>query len=367
MTEREARIAFNMIPAIGSVTVARLAAEADGSVAEAYERYPDKLDWEGKPPDWEREIARAEKMKIAIVTELDEAYPSLLREIASPPLAIYVAGDPAVLSKAGVALVGTRAATAYGRDTAERFAAGLVQRGWAVFSGLAAGIDAAAHRGALLGGGATAGILGGALDCFYPNENRALAREMVERGGCVASEFPLGRRPDPQTFPQRNRLVSGISHGVVAVECPQRSGTLITCARAAEQGRPVMAVPGRIDWKTASGCNALIRDGARLVTSVDDILEELTPLGREMPPPAASRPTKPTRSRERAAKTSSPSPSFTVEEAVVMREIPHGGATLDAVSRAAKLPMARLNTLLVGLRLKGRVKFLPGNRVVAVS
>ena len=111
MTEREARIAFNLLPTVGSVTVARLAAEAGGSVAEAYARYPDKRDWEGKEPDWEREIARAAKMKVTIVTELDDAYPPLLREIASPPLALYVAGDPAVLSKAGVALVGTRAAT----------------------------------------------------------------------------------------------------------------------------------------------------------------------------------------------------------------------------------------------------------------
>ena len=377
MTEREARIAFNLLPTVGSVTVARLAAEAGGSVVEAYARYPDKRDWEGKEPDWEREIARAAKMKVTIVTELDDAYPSLLKEIASPPLAIYVAGDPAVLSKAGVALVGTRAATAYGCETAERLAAGLAQRGWAVFSGLAAGIDAAAHRGALLGGGATAGVLGGALDCFFPNENRKLAREMVEKGGCVASEFPFGRRPDAQTFPQRNRIVSGLSHGVVAVECPLRSGTLITCSRAAEQGRAVMAVPGRVDWKVAAGCNQLIREGARLVTSVDDILEELTPLGKE--PKAggvkvegrkmtsgARRETADNRRPtpvERRSASDAPQMTFTLEESLVLRAIPDSGATIDVVAREAKLPMEKVNALLVGLRLKGRVRFLPGNRV----
>lgn len=368
MTEREARIAFNMIPTVGSVTVARLAAEAGGSVAEAYARYPDKRDWEGKEPEWEREIARAAKMHVTIVTELDDAYPPLLKEIASPPLALYVTGDPAVLSKAGVALVGTRAATAYGRETAERLAAGLAQRGWAVFSGLAAGIDAAAHRGALAGGGATAGILGGALDCFFPNENRKLAREMVEKGGCVASEFPFGRRPDAQTFPQRNRIVSGISHGVVAVECPLRSGTLITCSRAVEQGRAVMAVPGRVDWKVAAGCNHLIREGARLVTCVDDIVEELTPLG------VGSRKSKAESRRSKVEQSPvphSPSPvphsPITIEESLVIRAIPEGGATVDAIVREAKLPIEKVNSLLVGLRLKGRVRFLPGNRVMAAQ
>ena len=386
MTEREARIAFNMIPTVGSVTVARLAAESGGSVAEAYARYPDKRDWEGKEPEWEREIARAAKMRVTIVTELDDAYPPLLKEIASPPLALYVTGDPAVLSKAGVALVGTRAATAYGRETAERLAAGLTQRGWAVFSGLAAGIDAAAHRGALVGGGATAGILGGALDCFFPNENRKLAREMVEKGGCVASEFPFGRRPDAQTFPQRNRIVSGISHGVVAVECPLRSGTLITCSRAVEQGRSVMAVPGRVDWKVAAGCNHLIREGARLVTCVDDIVEELTPLGVKGERGKVKDEVKGVVKGERGKvkdvvkgergkvkDVSGKSPftlhhsPFTIEESLVMRAIPEGGATVDAIVREAKLPIEKVNSLLVGLRLKGRVRFLPGNRVMAAQ
>ena len=386
MTEREARIAFNMIPTVGSVTVARLAAESGGSVAEAYARYPDKRDWEGKEPEWEREIARAAKMRVTIVTELDDAYPPLLKEIASPPLALYVTGDPDVLSKAGVALVGTRAATAYGRETAERLAAGLAQRGWAVFSGLAAGIDAAAHRGALVGGGATAGILGGALDCFFPNENRKLAREMVEKGGCVASEFPFGRRPDAQTFPQRNRIVSGISHGVVAVECPLRSGTLITCSRAVEQGRSVMAVPGRVDWKVAAGCNHLIREGARLVTCVDDIVEELTPLGVKGERGKVKDEVKGVVKGERGKvkdvvkgergkvkDVSGKSPftlhhsPFTIEESLVMRAIPEGGATVDAIVREAKLPIEKVNSLLVGLRLKGRVRFLPGNRVMAAQ
>ena len=261
MTEREARIAFNMIPTVGAVTFARLVRETEGDAAAAWEFYPNKLDWEGKTPDWEREIARAEKMKIKIVTEADAEYPQQLRNIPSPPLALYVAGSVEALSKSAVALVGTRHSTEYGRDVAERFAFGLAKRGWCVVSGLARGIDAYAHRGALAAEGVTVGVLGGALDMFYPNENRALAREMVEKGGCVASEFPFGRAPDVQTFPQRNRIVSGLAKGVVAVECPIHSGTLITCTRAVDQGRAVMAVPGRIDWRTSEGCHHLIREG----------------------------------------------------------------------------------------------------------
>lgn len=367
MTEREAKIAFNMIPTVGAVTVERLAREAGGSVVEAYERYPQKQDWEGREPAWEREIERAEKMNIRIVTLDDEDYPPQLRGIASPPLALYVVGDSKVLSLAGVSLVGTRAATAYGRETAERFAQGLAQRGWAVFSGLARGIDAAAHRGALSGEGKTAGILGGALDKFYPMENRDLARKMIDSGGCVVSEFPLGRSPDPQTFPQRNRVVSGLSRGVVAVECPLRSGTLITCMRALEQGRPVMAVPGRIDWKVAEGCLHLIREGARMVTSVDDIVEELSPVGRCVEFPrqdSASSKTAiipPAKTAARIQKV--PEMAFSMEEATIIRGVPEGGTTIDVLARTTGYAASRVNALLVGLRLKGRIRFLPGNRV----
>lgn len=380
MTEREARIAFNMIPTVGAITLNRLMRENGGSAAWAYEVFPEKLDWEGKVPDWEGEIARAQKMNVRIITAEDAEYPRQLLNIASPPLALYVVGNVAALSKAGVALVGTRGASSYGRETAERFACGLAARGWVVFSGLARGIDAAAHRGALAGGGVTVGVLGGALDQFYPQENRDLARQMVEKGGCVVSEFPFGRSPDVQTFPQRNRIVSGLSLGVVAVECPMHSGTMITCNRALEQGRAVMAVPGRIDWKNAEGCLAMIRDGARMVTSVDDIVEEVTPIGRKLGERSqarsvesiqnatTSRPSDATAAaavgrRPQPVKEVLPEQRFSVEEALVLREVPESGTTIDALARATGIDMAKLNPLLVGLRLKGRLKFLPGSRV----
>ena len=388
MTEREARIAFNMIPTVGAVTFARLVRETEGDAASAWEFYPNKLDWEGKTPDWEREIARAEKMKIKIVTEADAEYPQQLRNIPSPPLALYVAGSVEALSKSAVALVGTRHSTEYGRDVAERFAFGLAKRGWCVVSGLARGIDACAHRGALAAEGGTVGVLGGALDMFYPNENRALAREMVEKGGCVASEFPFGRAPDVQTFPQRNRIVSGLAKGVVAVECPIHSGTLITCTRAVEQGRAVMAVPGRIDWRTSEGCHHLIREGARMVTSVDDIVEELTPLSsraKQADSSSARNAAAPRRTVRQVearpdaeplagcgpAKASKNAPvlpeaKISSEEASVLRAVPEEGATMDAVARVCGLGAACVSALLVGLRLKGRVRLLPGNRVAPV-
>ena len=378
MTEREACIAFNMLPDTGAVAVRRLAAMHGGMVAD-WEAQENPLDWEGREVRWEREIERAERMKVELVTLADQGYPPLLKEITSPPLVLYVAGDPAALARPGVALVGTRHPTLYGEETARNFAVGLVHAGWAIFSGLALGIDSAAHRGALLGGGVTAGILGGALDKFYPKENTRLAREIVDAGGAVASEFPFGRSPDTQTFPQRNRIVSGLSRGVVAVEAPRQSGTLITCRLAGEQGRAVMAVPGRINCRNALGCLHLIREGAQMVTSVDAILEELSPIGRgasvpvaklqpqAMPPPAVENGGKAQSAQHRRNPPAAcPEVKISLEESMVLRAVPEGGTSIDAVVRDSGLSAGKVNSLLVQLRLKRRIRFLPGNRVVPV-
>lgn len=374
MTEREARIAFNMIPTVGAVTFQRLLAETQGDAAAAWEFYPQKYDWEGKEPDWQLEIERARKLGITILTEVDDAYPALLKTIASPPLALYVVGDETALSRLGVALIGTRHCTDYGRDVAERLAFGLAKRGWCVVSGLAHGIDTFAHKGALAAEGVTVGVLGGAIDQFYPRENRELARQMVRTGGCVVSEFPLGRSPDPQTFPQRNRVVSGLSRGVVAVECPLHSGTLITCSRAVEQGRAVMAVPGRIDWRTSEGCHHLIREGARMVTCVDDIVEELSPMSRGTPkarkavpatqPAARPKPEEPLLPlKVSVPATKSPEHSISPDEALILQAVTAEGISLDRIVLASGLTAARVSSLVVGLRLKGRLQLLSGNRV----
>jgi len=369
MTEREARIAFNLVPDIGAVRVAQLAEAAGGDVAAAYEAYPDKRDAFGREPDWQGEMERAEKMHVRIVTASDDGYPASLRDLASPPLALYVVGDVAALSRRAVALVGTRWATAYGISTAQELARGLAERGWSVVSGLARGIDAAAHSGALLGKGVTVGVLGGALDRFFPPENKDLARRIVAEGGAVVSEFSFGRDPDRQTFPQRNRIVAALSEGVVAVEAPLKSGTLITCSRALELGRTVMAVPGRIDSRTSAGCHSLLRDGARLVTSAGEIARELLPLHaaesvRDGPAPRRAQSAAAPAKLRRAA-PAAPEEKITLEESLVLRAVPGGGEgiSIDRVSAASGLAPGKVNSLLAALRLKGRIRFLPGNRV----
>ena len=379
MTEKEAYIAFNLVEGIGSAKVAALAADCGGSVAAAYEALPDdtKRDFRGETPDWKGEIARAKKMHVTLVTPADAEYPERLRDLSSMPLALYVFGSVAALSMPSVAIVGTRRLSAYGAECADRFAAGLAQAGWSVVSGLALGADAAAHSGALAAGGVTVGILGGALDEFFPDENRDLARRMAASGGAVATEFPFGRKPDKTTFPQRNRIVAALSSGVLAVECPLKSGTMITCSFAADLGRPVMAVPGRIDSQLSAGCNALIRDGARLVTSADDVIAEILPLKSatakktvrakpanatsrqpELPPASAIKP--PPKTKREAVP---PEVKLSLEEALVLKHVSDTPVGIDMLVRKTGLAAARVNTVVVQLRMKRKVRLHPGNRV----
>ena len=259
MTERQAYIAFNLTEKVGPATLEKLMAQFGSAVA-AWEAYPKKVSRTGGAVDWEGELALAEKFGVEIVTPADAGYPASLRQAPGAPLALYVKGSAAALSKPMIALVGTRRATAYGRDLASRLAYDLCKAGWAVLSGLALGIDGAAHRGALDADGATVGVIGSGLDRFYPEENRELAREIVRRGGAVVSEFPFGRPADQTTFPIRNHVVAALATGVLAVECPLRSGTLITTSLAADLGRTVMAVPGRVDSRMSAGCLSLIRE-----------------------------------------------------------------------------------------------------------
>lgn len=361
MTDREAYVAFNLTEHVGAVKVAALTAEY-GSVAAAWGAYPKKISRTGGAVEWEAEFERAEKFGVAIVTPADSGYPPDLASAPGHPLVLYVKGDVKALAKPSVALIGTRRATPYGLDQAYRFAHDLAEDGWAVISGLALGIDAEAHRGALSAHGVTVGVIGSGLDRFYPEENRALAREMVEKGGAVVSEFPFGREPDTQTFPQRNHVVAALAKGVVAVEAPVKSGTLITTGIAADLGRTVMAVPGRVDSRSSCGCLRLIRDGARLVRNARDVEEEL---GNLFSPAEPGKP----RGRAKVAAADGRSsaeavePPFTVEEAIVMREIDAEGVAVDELIRRTGLSAGKVNALVMTLRLKGRVRFFPGNRV----
>ena len=357
MSDRQAYIAFNLTDRIGPAKLQRLAEAAGGSVAAAWEAYPQKVSRSGAELDWKREFSLAKRYGVEIVTPADASYPTRLLEQPSHPLALYVKGDASVLSFPCVAIVGTRRATAYGLDQAFKIAKGLAENGWTVLSGLALGIDAESHRGALAAEGKTVGVIGSGLDEFYPEENRALAREIVENGGAVVSEFPFGRHPDTQTFPQRNHTVAALSKGVVAIEAPVKSGTLITTSCAADMGRVVMAVPGRVDSRSSAGCLALLRDGARLVRSAADVEEELSPLV-----PAEERKARKAKAKVPSA-PAAPAPTFSVEEAMIMREVDAEGVHMDILVRRTGLPVEKVNALCMALRLKGRVRFFPGNRV----
>lgn len=355
MTESQGYVAFNLTDKVGFATVAELVAKF-GSVVAAWDAYPKKVSRTGGEVDVAAEFAKAEKFGVQIVTPADADYPRQLREAPGAPLALYVKGDVKALSKPSVALVGTRRATAYGRDLANRLAYDLAKAGWCVVSGLALGIDAASHRGALDAEGLTVGVIGSGLDCFYPEENRDLAREIVRKGGAVVSEFPFGRPPDQQTFPIRNHVVAALARGVVAVEAPVRSGTLITTGIAADLGRTVMAMPARVGDRMSSGCLSLIRDGAILVRDADDVLEAMSELL-----PRQKRDEGRGVKEERAEDPDAP--KYSVEESLVMLHVDSDGVSIDELVRKTKLPAAKVNALAMSLRIKGFVKFLPGNRI----
>ena len=358
MTDRQAYVAFNLTEKVGFATVGELVARA-GSVVAAWEQYPKKVSRTGGEVDWEGEFKLARKFGVEIVTPADESYPDSLRNAPGAPLALYVKGDAKALSKPMVAMIGTRRATASGRNFANRLAYDLCKAGWGIVSGLALGIDGEAHRGALDAGGITAGVIGSGLDRFYPEENRELAREMVKKGGAVVSEFPFGRPPDQETFPIRNHVVAALARGVVAVEAPFKSGTLITTGIAADLGRTVMAVPGRPSDRMSSGCLKLIRDGAILVRNVDDVLEAMS----ELLPRGAGASGRETRDVRQEGAGDPETPKYSVEEALVMTHVDEDGVSIDELVRKTKLPVTKVNALAMALRIKGFVKFLPGNRV----
>lgn len=367
MTEREALIALNCIPGIGAMTVRR-AIERLGSAAAAFACSEEALlSVPGVGPERARlicsddgtsaarELGIAKSCGARLVTWDDPEYPALLKTIADPPLVLYVAGSLAGASAPAVAIVGTRHASIYGRQVARQFAAGLAAAGYTVVSGLAEGIDTEAHRGALEAKGKTFAVLGGALDKLYPKSNAPLARSIVTSGGAVLTEYPFGRQPDAQTFPMRNRIVSGLCRGVLAVEAPLKSGTLITVSQALEQGRTVMAVPGPVNSPSSQGTNRLLRNGAKLVTSVDDVIEELQDLFAATRQAAAE--------KKRDAEILAPRPILSEEERSVMQHLDVESVTTDTLVRETDLQPGRLSALLVGMQLKRLVRLLPGGFV----
>ena len=295
-----------------------------------------------------------------LLTLADESYPQALLDIADPPIVLYAKGNPELLNRAAIAMVGARSATAQGMANAEAFALSLSESGLTIVSGLALGIDAAAHRGALAGGGgSTVAVIGTGADRIYPARNASLAREIAE-SGVIISEFPLGTPPLRHNFPRRNRLIAGLSHGVLVVEAALGSGSLITARLATEIGKEVFAIPGSIHSPLARGCHRLIRDGAKLVETAEDVLEELRGrMGGTAPEPARKRPSP-------RAEEASPPPqselSFDPEAAQMLQALGEEAVDIDTLALRCGLTVDALYAILLPMELASLVTRLPGGR-----
>ncbi len=302
----------------------------------------------------EEQVELLDKSKARAVTCVSPEYPSLLRQIEDAPAVIFVKGRIEDEDKFAIAIVGSRKTTSYGRLVAERLSSDLAGAGFTVVSGMARGIDTVAHKGALEAGGRTIAVLGSGIDRAYPPENIGLM-EKISGSGCVVSEFPFGTQPTRENFPRRNRLISGLSLGVVVVEAAAGSGALITANSALEQNREVFAVPANINSPTAAGTNELIRKGAKLVQKSDDIIEELAPVLKGYVG-AAKRSASP----GGAKKFSGAQAAMTDEEKSLCDILTGEPVHIDDLSRRLSLAPARALSLLLNLELKGIVRQAEG-------
>ncbi len=325
--------------------------------AQAWLRHPDEgrlqadLDWLAQPG---RRLLR-----------FDEAdFPPQLGAIPQPPVALFVVGEAGLLLYPQVAIVGARGASASGLANARAFAVELTRAGLLVTSGLAAGIDGAAHAAALDAGAPTLAVMGTGPDGVYPRQHRALA-ERIAAAGALVSEFPPGTAAHPDHFPRRNRLIAGLALGTLVVEAGLHSGSLITARLAAEQGREVFALPGSIHHPLARGCHRLIRDGARLVEAPEEIVEALAPGARHLGGELAAR------LAEGAAPSPPPTPrsdgDVAAEHARLLQALGHDPVSLDELAARTGQPAAELSSQLLMLELEGRVEGLPGNRYQRVA
>ncbi len=306
--------------------------------------------------DYGRDLNTLDRLRARLVTIRDDEYPSNLRHIHDPPPVLFVRGSFQQCDERAVAIVGTRRITPYGRLVSETLARDLAERGVTVVSGLAVGADAAAHRGALSAGGRTIGVLACGIDVPYPRDTLDLREQAVERGA-VISEVPLGTAARPARFAARNRLVSGLSLGVVVTEAPEKSGALITANIAGDQGRQVFAVPGSVNSEFSRGTHALLRDGARLVESVDDIMSELA-----LPEVAAPAPAQ----RRSAAQAAPPPRDLTSDESAILDALSLQQRHVDEVIEDCRIPAGRASASLLMLELKGLIRRLPGNMFMRV-
>lgn len=368
LTQTQAAMALNGLPGVGPAAVSRLREAFGDDLAAALSAEKSRI---ARVPgigsalcekisawrdffDLEKEERALAAHGAKFVPFFDDAFPPLLKKIPDPPTGLYVRGNAAALATTNAAaIVGTRKASLYGSTNAEKIARGLAAAGWLVVSGGARGIDTAAHKGALAAGnGKTCAVLGCGLDIVYPPENFELFGKIAEEGGALVSEFPFGKKADRRTFPQRNRIIAGIAAGTLVVESDVAGGSIITTNFAADCGRSVFALPGRVEQPGSRGCHKLIRDGATLAASAEDILEDLagTPArqlllfdGNEIPTPNAA--------RERADEGAPDA------DAAKILAVLSGGEALtpDAIAERAGLPVPLVSAHLLMLELDGRV------------
>lgn len=363
-------IALNMTPGVGPRVATNLLERfgSPGSVFHA--RRPELESIRLKPETIESiiknefaeraegELDRVKKLGGDILILDDGSYPALLREIADPPITLYVRGDwQACLEQPCVGVIGSRQCSTYGENASEMLSRDLASRGITIVSGLARGIDSAAHRGALQAKGRTVAVMGTGIDGVYPKDNTRLVREILDGGGCLVSQFPLGTPPLKDNFPYRNRIISGLSLGVLIVEASERSGSLITARLAAEQNREVMAVPGNITSSNSFGTNYLIKAGAKLVQQWQDVVAELPSeiAARILPPKIDEKNNGNGRQQELI-----PAGLSDNEHKIWLLLNADEATHIDVLLESSGLSFGDLNSVLVGLDIKDMIRVLPG-------
>ena len=355
MDNRDALIALNLLPEIGPVRLSKLldyfgepqkilgaSERALMSVDGVGAKVSAKIHQWNKVVNLDEELRRIDRFPCKILTLEDECYPSLLRQIYDPPFVLYVKGEISLINDCSIAMVGTRQSTLYGRQVAKMLAGQFAASGVMVVSGGARGIDSASHEGALNAGGRTIAILGTGMDIVYPSENVSLFKRISEQGA-VITQFPFGCKGSKYTFPVRNRIVAGMTQGTLVVEANRSSGALITANLAGEYGRNVYAVPGRIDSPRSAGCHDLIRDGAQLCESVEDVLSEFTHLkavGPEL--------------------IKIPMPTLSPVEQSVYGVLSHEEMQQDEIIRLSRLSSSQVSVALLQLEMKKLITQHPG-------
>ena len=371
MTDRDSLIALNLISGIGAAKIRKLTSFF-GSPSEVLsashkilmtvpgigEKLADSITSSQTLDQFKNEVDLAEKAGVKIVAETDNNYPPLLKEIYDAPPVLYIRGELPDTEQMILGVVGTRAVSHYGRKMARQLSESAAHSGWIVASGLAFGVDAEAHRATLNAGGKTIAVLGSGLMHVHPQEHLHLAKEIIETGGALISEFPMSFPPSRKTFPMRNRIISGISHGLLVVEAGIKSGSLITAQFALEQGKSVFAVPGQADNPHARGSNSLIRQGATLTESFDDILADFEFIHQ-------TDSQKNSTNQESNSATHQEKANLSSEEKKILEFImKERDVTVDQIIAATQIPPGQLLSTLMQLEIKKLITQIPGKRFV---